>query len=84
MPITLSLSAKPHFYQILVKPAEIKLKVDITIENSYDKVWKFPTYMGMKIGLSSVRGDISWLDEDGDYSIPLTGWGTSWSMRALL
>ena len=70
--------------QSLLYGTNIKLDVDIELENEYNKVWKFPTYVGMKLSQSHVNGTISWSDNDGDHELPVNGLGITWSMRALL
>jgi predicted secreted hydrolase len=57
---------------------------DITISHSTTKIWKFPTYVGMKIGYCTIDGLMSWTDDEGDHEIPLQGIGVSCNMRALL
>jgi hypothetical protein len=84
MPSEFSLSAKPGLLQLLLKTYDIQLDIDIIAENTYEKVWKFPTYVGMKVGMSTINGKITWSDEDGDHEMDLNGLGILWSMRALL
>jgi hypothetical protein len=82
MPSELNIRAKPNtISQILLKKYNIRLDLDIEADNTYEKIWKFPTYVGMKIGLSTIDGKISWNDEDGDHEIELTGIGSIWNMR---
>lgn len=83
MPSELGINAKPSISQILLKTYEIGLNIDITDENTYEKIWKFPTYVGMKIGMNTVTGTIKWSNEDGDHEIELSGIGTIWNMRRL-
>ena len=70
--------------QSLLYGTNTKLDANIKIKNSYNKVWKFPTYMGMKIGTCNIEGTLSWSDDQGDHQIQIFGTGISWSMRALL
>jgi len=84
MPSEYSVSAKSRATQVLLKSAKIGLDLDIKTDNSYCKIWKFPTYVGMKVGMSNVTGKITWSDSDGNQEVTLNGLATSWSMRALL
>lgn len=84
LPSEFSLSAKPGSLQLLLKTYNIRLNIDIIAENTYEKVWKFPTYVGMKVGMITINGKITWSDGDGNHEIDLNGLGTLWSMRALL
>jgi len=84
MPSEISITAKPSRLQLLLRSYKIQLDIDIVAENYYEKVWKFPTYVGMKVGRSTMSGKITWSDNDGNYEIELNGIGTIWSMRALL
>ena len=81
MPSELDISAKPSSTQILLKNYDLDLDIKIKSENTYKKTWKFPTYVGMKIGLNTVTGTIKWSDEDGNHEIELNGTGTIWNMR---
>ena len=84
MPSKFTITAKPGIFQPLLNTYDIQLDLDIKTENTYERVWKFPTYIGMKVGLSIINGKITWSDGDGDYEVDLNGIATSWSMRALL
>jgi len=90
MPTDFSITAKPSINPIyvisqsLLFGTSINLNIEISVRNSYDKVWRFPTYLGMKTGYSEINGHLSWIDDDGDYKIPISGVGLSYSMRALL
>ena len=81
MPSRFSIKAKTSASQLLLKSFNINLNLDILAENTYDKTWKFPTYLGMKIGLCTVNGRIQWSDSDEDHDIELIGTGTIWNMR---
>ena len=81
MPSALRIVANPSISQILLKTYNIKCDVDIKAENTYEKTWKFPTYVGMKVGLNSVSGMITWSDENGDHEVKVDGLGTIWNMR---
>lgn len=83
MPSEFNLKGKPDLLQPLLKIYNIKLDLNIEDENTYDKIWKFPTYLGMKVGMSTINGKITWSDGDGDYEVDLNGIATTWSMRAL-
>ena len=90
MPSDFALDASPSLNplyiisQSFLYGTNMKLDVDMNVENVCDKVWKFPTYVGMKVGMCSINGTFSWSDDDGEHIIPLNGLGVSWSMRALL
>ncbi len=84
MPSEFNLEAKPSILQPLILPYNMQLNLNINAENTYEQVWKFPTYVGMKVGMSSISGKIKWSDDDGEYEIELNGLASSWSMRALL
>jgi hypothetical protein len=82
MPSELNIRAKPNLVsQILLKKYNIRLDLDIELDNTYEKIWKFPTYVGMKIGQSTIDGKISWNDDDGSHELELAGFGNSWFMR---
>lgn len=81
MPSEFIIKASPSISQILLKTYDINLNIDLVAENTYDKTWKFPTYVGMKIGLNTVTGKIKWSDDDGDHEVELDGTGTIWNMR---
>lgn len=84
LPSEISITAKPGITQILLKPYKIQLDIEINVDNSYDKAWKFPTYVGMEIGRSTITGKITWSDDDCNHEIELNGIGVLWSMRALI
>jgi len=83
VPSEISITAKPGLLQIPIKSSKIVLNIDIKDDNTYEKVWKFPTYVGMKVGRSIISGKITWTDDDGNYEVDLNGLGTVWSMSAL-
>lgn len=89
MPADFNIIARPSLNlihiisQSLLFGTNTELDVDIEVKNAYNKVWKFPTYMGMKVGRCEIEGTLSW-SNDGDHEIPVKGIGVSWSMRALL
>ena len=83
MPSEFSITAKPNLLQPLLKIYNIQLDLEIQAENTYEKVWKVPTYVGMKVGRSTISGKITWSD-DVDHEIELNGIGVIWNMRALL
>ncbi|MEE8566035.1 MAG: hypothetical protein V3S79_06600 [Candidatus Thermoplasmatota archaeon] len=84
IPLEINLNAKAGLVQPLLSTYNIQFDIDIKSENTYDKIWKFPTYVGMSIGRSSVIGTIQWTDNEGNHEVELAGIGTQWSMRALL
>lgn len=84
MPLDININAKAGLAQPLLSTYNIEINIDIISENTYDKIWKFPTYVGMLIGRSSVIGTIEWTDNEGFHEIELDGIGSQWSMRALL
>ena len=84
MPSTISISAEPGIQQPFLDTFDMKLSIDITAEDTYEKIWKFPTYVGMKVGRNTVVGTLTWSDNDGYHELKLKGTGTIWSMRALL
>jgi hypothetical protein len=90
MPVDFNLNAKPSMNplyaisQSFLYGTNTEMDIDVDVEHSYNKVWKFPTYMGMKIGYCTVEGILFWSDDDGDHELEIQGVGTSWSMRALL
>jgi len=90
MPTDFEIVAQPSFNpiyavsQALLFGTSTELDVDIEVENSINKVWKFPTYLGMKTSSCEIEGTLSWSDEEGDHNIPINGIGVAWSMRALL
>ncbi|RLF56478.1 MAG: hypothetical protein DRN27_09590, partial [Thermoplasmata archaeon] len=90
MPTDFNIIARPSINpmyaisQALLFGTNTEIDVDVEVKNAINKVWKFPTYMGMKVGSCEIEGEISWSDDDGDHNIPINGRGVSWSMRALL
>jgi len=90
MPAEFNYYAKPSLNpiyivsQALLYGTNIVLDADIEVEHSIDKVWRFPTFLGMKLGSCSLQGTLKWSDEDGDHQESITGIGVSWHMRALL
>lgn len=82
IPVDLSVNAKPKvFSQPLLRSYNIKLEFDISSKNTYEKIWKFPTYVGMKIGINSLTGSITWSDGD-EQKVDLKGTGSVWFMRS--
>jgi len=84
MPSEYSLTAKPSIFQPLLKTYNVELELNIIAENTCEKVWKIPTYVGMKVGMSTINGKITWSDNEGDQEVELNGIGNIWSMRALI
>ena len=81
MPTHIHITAKPSIAQPLLRTYNIRLELDIMAENTYDKIWKLPTFVGMKIGRSTITGKITWNNEEGEQEIELNGIGTNWNMR---
>jgi hypothetical protein len=90
LPAAFSVKADPSvnplyvISQALLYGTKTTLNGDLKITHATNKIWKFPTYMGMKIGYCTIDGTISWSDDDGDHEVPIHGIGVSWNMRALL
>lgn len=90
MPADFSINARPSLKpihivsQALLYGTNTKLELEAEVKNSCNKIWKFPTYVGMKIGSCEIKGTLSWSDEEGDHQMSIRGQGVSWSMRALL
>jgi len=90
MPSAFSLEAYPSvntsyvISQSLLYVSEMSLTSDIEVTHSTNKIWRFPTYLGMKVGYCTISGTLSWTDENGSHEVPIHGVGVSWSMRALL
>jgi predicted secreted hydrolase len=90
LPSAFSIKADPSLNplyvisQSLLYGTKTSLSADISISHATNKIWKFPTYLGMKIGYCTLDGTISWTDDDGDHEVPVHGIGVSWNMRALL
>jgi predicted secreted hydrolase len=70
--------------QSLLYGTKATLSADISITHATNQIWKFPTYVGMKIGYCVIDGAISWADDEGDHEVSVQGIGVSWNMRALL
>ena len=81
-PTSFSLSAHRK-YNVLLQRIDLKLDLDISTDNTYQHVWKFPTYVGIKVGTCKVGGTISWTDGENDYNFDLNGKGIVWTTRAL-
>ncbi len=84
MPLEILINAKPGLNQPILRTYSMSFDVDISVDNMYEQVWKFPTYVGMNIGRSMTTGSLRWTDDEGEHEIDVTGIGTLWSMRALL
>lgn len=85
MPSEITINAETGMLQPLLKSSNIELTLEIKPENTVNKVWKLPTYVGMKIGRSQVEGKISWIDDEGEkQQLKLNGIGNTWNMRALI
>ena len=84
MPLEILINAKPGLSQPILGTYDMSFDVDISVDNMYEQVWKFPTYVGMNIGRSMTTGTLRWTDDEGEHEIDVSGIGTLWSMRALL
>jgi hypothetical protein len=90
LPSEFSLNANPSINplylvsQSLLYGTKTTLSGDISITHATNQIWKFPTYIGMKVGYCVIDGTISWTDDEGDHEVPIHGIGVSWNMRALL
>jgi len=83
IPSEISINAKPGILQLAIKKSDIRLSIDMKDDNTCNKVWKFPTYVGMKVGRSIISGKITWTDNGESREVALNGLGTTWSMSAL-
>lgn len=84
MPMKINIDGRPGVVQPLLGSYDITVTLDISIDNTFENIWKFPTYVGMNVGRSTVKGTISWTDDDGQHTESFSGIGTSWNMRAFL
>jgi hypothetical protein len=84
MPLELKVMGSPDLLQPFLRTNSVQLEIAVEAENTCEKIWKFPTYVGMKIGRARIDGVITWSDDNGDHDLELRGIGTMWSMRALL
>lgn len=81
-PTRFYLSAKKT-HNILLERIDLTMSLDIKTTSTYQKVWKFPTYVGFKVGKCAVNGSISWLDGEQRISVDLDGEGNVWITRML-
>lgn len=81
IPVETQVIATPSNTQLILKSYNIKLNLDIKAENTIDLDWKRLTGVGMKLGRSTVTGNIIWNDEYGDHDVEINGIGTIWNMR---
>jgi hypothetical protein len=81
IPTEITIVAKPSITQPLLRPYNIKLELTIKADNTFDKTWKLPSFVGMKTGRSIANGIISWSDDTGEHQIELNGIGSVWDMR---
>ena len=82
MPSELKISATPsNLMQPLLSSYNVQLDMDIVADNTYERTWKTPTHVGMKLGLNEIIGKISWSDDSGDHVVDLNGLGAIWFMR---
>ncbi len=84
MPLEIQINGKPSAMQPLLGTYDIILDINLQMDNTYETVWKFPTYVGMNVGRSIVSGSVTWTDEDGDQEVEFSGIASTWSMRAFL
>ena len=84
IPLEININAKAGLSQPLLSTYNIEFDIYIKSENTFEKIWKFPTYVGMSVGRSLIIGTIEWTDNDGNHELELNGIGSHWSMRALL
>lgn len=90
MPSAFTIDASPSINplylisQSLLYGTQTQLNGDLKVTHACNKIWKFPTYLGMKVGYCTFDGTLSWTDNEGDHEVPVHGVGVSWSMRALL
>ena len=70
--------------QSLLYGTKTIVTADLSLKSSTNTIWKFPTYLGMKIGYCTIEGSITWINDNTDYDVALHGIGVSWNMRALL
>jgi hypothetical protein len=70
--------------QSLLYETKTTLSADISITHATNKIWKFPTYLGMKLGYCTIDGTMTWTDDDGAHEVDVHGIGVSWNMCALL
>ncbi|RKX44422.1 MAG: hypothetical protein DRP38_09420 [Thermotogae bacterium] len=81
-PARYTLSAKKT-HNILLERIDLRVNLDIKTTSTYQKVWKFPTYVGFKVGKCIVNGSISWLDGEQEISVDLDGEGSVCIIRML-
>ncbi len=81
-PTRYSLYAKKT-HNIMLQRIDLKLNLGISTYNTYQQIWKFPSYLGIKVGMCNVSGTISWTDGEKNYNINLSGQGIGWTTRAL-
>jgi predicted secreted hydrolase len=81
MPSGFTVSASKKFNIILDK-VDIKLDLKIDLLGICEKIWKFPSYIGMRAGSADVTGSISWFDGENEISTDLNGIATFWTVRA--
>lgn len=81
-PTSYSLTARKKF-NILLQQIDLEVEMEIKTKDTYQKIWKFPTYVGTKIGMCEVKGTMSWEEENGEVNIKINGYGLVWTTRAL-
>ena len=81
-PAEFTLSAKKS-HNLLLERIDLKVDMDIKTKDTYQKVWKFPTYVGVKIGGCTATGSISWVENGESYDIEIRGVGIGWTTRIL-
>lgn len=81
IPIEIKITGTTGSSQLLLQTYNIKLDLDIKADNTYERVWKRLANVGMKIGRSTISGEISWSDQGEKHIVELEGIGTIWNMR---
>lgn len=90
LPSAFSLKADPSvnplfmISQSLLYGTKTSVSGELTLSHATNHIWKFPSYVGMKIGYCTFDGTITWTDDDGAHEVFVQGIGVSWNMRALL
>ncbi|MBS3777939.1 MAG: hypothetical protein KGY50_01445 [Candidatus Thermoplasmatota archaeon] len=84
MPLQIQINGRAGALQPLLGSYQISMDFNLRMSNTHENVWKFPTYVGMNVGRSTVSGSISWTDDEGDQVVSFSGVASTWSMRAFL
>ena len=70
-------------HNILLERIDLRLDLDIKTTSTFQKIWKFPTYVGFKIGGCEAKGSISWIENGETISLDLQGRGIVWTTRLI-